>query len=351
MLTREENIGKANTSPSSHHRPIVADTADVVVDVPAAAAGISSTALAAEVLLAAHRGQANQVIALHNQLKRRGGPEGVYDAADAAAALWVAAQSGHATVVNSLLDHCGVDINSQYGARGTALLVSAQNGHYRVMQALLGRGADTELADKDGVTPLFMAAKNTRLRCVMALADAGAVIDAPRRGDGVTPLLMAAQNGHMHVVSELLARGADIDKVCTDDGMSPLYAACRKGRVDVVRVLAESGADLLKKRSSHGETPLHCAAFWGHLGCVEVLGAYGVPLDTVDFDGDTPHSAAKEAGPRGVIVAEWLAAAENHRPLQCEWWGSEGHALRAGTPPWKLKAGMELHGIIQDRWV
>ena len=306
-----------------------------------------------EVLLAAHRGNATDVIRLHAELTaaRNSSSSGgrgdggdstadnsapTYNEADAAAALWLAAQSGHATVVNTLLDHCSVNIDVSNADLGTALLVAAQNGHLPVVQALLARDADVEIPDPYGVTPLFMAAKNKRLGCVRLLADAGARVDAPRWTDGVTPLLMAAQSGHVAVVEELVNRGADLDQVCTDDGQSALYAAVRKGRASVVRVLCENGAAIMNPRSNHGDTPLHCAAYWGNLNCVKILGAYGAPLDTPDYDGDTALDAAQEAGKRGVPTAIWLESVSAFAPLQYAWWGLEGYALRRDRAPFRM---------------
>lgn len=165
--------------------------ADAVAAAAAAAAAAALASKQRNVLLAAHRGNATEVIRLHAELmaahhSSNGAAanadfsSAAYNATDAAGALWVAAQSGHATVVNTLLDHCRVKVDVPHGALGTALLVAAQNGHLPVVEALLARDADVEIPDPDGVTPLFMAAKNKRLGCVQLLAAAGANVDAPR---------------------------------------------------------------------------------------------------------------------------------------------------------------------------
>jgi ankyrin repeat protein len=65
-----------------------------------------------------------------------------------------------------------------------------------------------DLADKDGVTPLFMAAMNGHEGVVALLLGAGAGVNLADK-DGVTPLFRAAQNGHEGVVALLLAAGAD----------------------------------------------------------------------------------------------------------------------------------------------
>ncbi|KAK3245162.1 hypothetical protein CYMTET_45253 [Cymbomonas tetramitiformis] len=56
------------------------------------------------------------------------------------------------------------------------------------------------------------------------------------RKDGVTPLCIAAQNGQKEVVDVLLAKGAQVD-LAQKDGVTPLIAAALKGQKEVVDVL------------------------------------------------------------------------------------------------------------------
>ena len=75
--------------------------------------------------------------------------------------------------------------------------------------------------------------------------------------NGQTPLFIASYNGDVEVVKVLAESGADINKARY--GQTPLYAASWIGHAEVVKVLAESGADI-NKANGDGETPLYIAS-------------------------------------------------------------------------------------------
>ncbi|MFK4065971.1 ankyrin repeat domain-containing protein [Streptomyces sp. NPDC029674] len=104
------------------------------------------------------------------------------------------------------------------------LVYAASLGVTREVRTLLNRGADPELPDADGTTPLYAASVHGAADTVRVLLRAGARPDTESRGltDG-TPLCGAAAWGHVDTVRELLAHGAD-PNLREDDGTggSPL---------------------------------------------------------------------------------------------------------------------------------
>ena len=56
----------------------------------------------------------------------------------------------------------------------TALVMAAQNGHAEVVDELLARGAEVNKAATDGVTPLFVACKKGHLTIMRVLLEHGA---------------------------------------------------------------------------------------------------------------------------------------------------------------------------------
>lgn len=77
-------------------------------------------------------------------------------------ALIPAAERGHVEVVQELLDHTDVDVNHVNNLGWTALLeaiILSEGGprHVEIVRLLLAAGADPNLADGDGVTPLAHA--------------------------------------------------------------------------------------------------------------------------------------------------------------------------------------------------
>ncbi|KAK3237557.1 hypothetical protein CYMTET_52372, partial [Cymbomonas tetramitiformis] len=59
----------------------------------------------------------------------------------------------------------------------TPLYAAASNGQKEVVEALLAKGAQVDLADKEGMTPLYRAAYNGHKEVVEALLAKGAQVD------------------------------------------------------------------------------------------------------------------------------------------------------------------------------
>ena len=91
----------------------------------------------------------------------------------------------------------------------TALCAVASNGRAETVSALIVGGADPDLSDDDGFTPLMGAAMNDHADAVTALAEGGASLDGRDARDGFTALHRAARLGHSDAVRALLEAGAD----------------------------------------------------------------------------------------------------------------------------------------------
>jgi ankyrin repeat protein len=93
----------------------------------------------------------------------------------------------------------------------TALHIAIKNHAYTWLSFLLGKGADPNIADKKGVTPLMLASQSGFTDAVIALARSGARVDAPN-DTGETPLILAVLAKQAPMVRVLLAAGADPDR-------------------------------------------------------------------------------------------------------------------------------------------
>jgi ankyrin repeat protein len=94
-------------------------------------------------------------------------------------ALIPAAERGHVAVVEALLTSSDVNVNHINNLGWTALLeaiVLSDGGHphQQIAQLLIGHGADLNIADKDGVTPLQHARQRGFAEIARQLAQAGA---------------------------------------------------------------------------------------------------------------------------------------------------------------------------------
>jgi ankyrin repeat protein len=69
-------------------------------------------------------------------------------------------EEGDVDVVKAVAERTQVDLETRDAADKTPLHMAADNGHLPVVQYLCEQGADKELSDDDGGTPLLRAAFN-----------------------------------------------------------------------------------------------------------------------------------------------------------------------------------------------
>jgi ankyrin repeat protein len=217
----------------------------------------------------------------------------------------------------------------------TALLTATQNRHYELGKFLLERGADPNLTNKGGWSPLYIATDNRNIEggdyptrrpdmdhmaYIDLLLEAGADPNTRMRSstetrtvfthqwlyeNGATPFLRAAQSGDLELMRRLIERGAD-PNLNTDEGVTPLMVASGIGWVEgvtyewspaqtleVVKWLIELGLDVNARDTSEGRTALMGAAHKGRTDVIEVLVTAGADLSIRDVGSrDSIHALA-----------------------------------------------------------
>ncbi len=134
---------------------------------------------------------------------------------------------------------------------------------------LIRAGADVNLPEPDGTTPLLWAVYNSSPELVELLLDAGADPNIPNSLD-LSPLLQASRYGNAAMISALLDAGANLDDAQL--GSEPaLLAAARSGNIDAVKVLLDAGADANVTEAIEQQTALMWATAEGHLDIVKLL--------------------------------------------------------------------------------
>lgn len=90
------------------------------------------------------------------------------------AGLLAAARTGHANTVKDMIA-AGANVNVKDEHGNTPLLEAARNGHDDVVRALLAAGADMKVRNDDNKTALMLALQNSHEDAVRALREAGEV--------------------------------------------------------------------------------------------------------------------------------------------------------------------------------
>lgn len=150
--------------------------------------------------------------------------------------LFLAASDGNLTELDRLLN-MGANVNVREVEGETPLMYAAANGQNAAVNLLLDRGADLEALSYNHENTLARAIGMKQYDTVILLLDRGARIDTGQ------PLIYAAGNDDVKMVKLLLARGANVNSTDDDRDTALIAAASRSASAETVRVLLSAGAD------------------------------------------------------------------------------------------------------------
>lgn len=156
-------------------------------------------------------------------------------------------KGGEAT---ALLSQPGSTVINARGSDGeSALHIVARERDLTWLGFLLGKGARPDIENKEGSTPLALAAQLGWIDGARVLLSRGAKVDAAN-GRGETPLIIAVQRRDIPMTRLLIQAGADPNRTDNSAGYSALDYAKRDARAAaLLRVLEEAPA---KKREAAG---------------------------------------------------------------------------------------------------
>jgi uncharacterized protein len=197
--------------------------------------------------------------------------------------------------------------------RRTPLHLAVVKKQVRSLVTLLELGANPNLVDAAGLTPLDQAALAGEQAMVDALLGAGADLRLPAAvaldrdvdrvlapdRDALAPggrwgtlILRASEQAPAHVVERLIHYGASVDvrddattSVDNTTGYTPLHAAAFFGNAGAARVLLEHKADLSARDTKYHGTPAGWADYAGHAVVRDLILAGPIDMfDAVRFD-------------------------------------------------------------------
>ncbi|KAL7397389.1 hypothetical protein ABVT39_021211 [Epinephelus coioides] len=207
------------------------------------------------------------------------------------AALFYAVSRNNEKTVTVLLD---AGAEADYDVINEAIKLNQES----VLRLLLDnpRGAPSE--DTLG-SALFSAVKQNCDGVLTTLIDSGANVNMLDK-QGYTPLLLSAELGHTEVLRVLVAKQAKLDATLSDLS-SALHLAVHSGSAPIVQTLLETGLEP-NIAGPKAQTPLHLAAQCNRPELVDVLLRAGAQVNAVAQDGLTPLHVASQQGHADTVI-------------------------------------------------
>jgi ankyrin repeat protein len=186
----------------------------------------------------------------------------------------------------------------------TALMYVAHGGRVEVAQLLIQRGADVNMVDSLGVTPLMKASLQKYAEVALCLLQAGADVSVVDHS-GHCALQAAVQSNSTELAQLLLDHGADINAT-DNEGYNCLFKAVEDGHVPMIKLLVQRGLNV-HAVNSKGHTLLMIAAGKGHKAAAEWLIQQGVAVNTADNQGKVClHGACSGSSSDDAAMIELL---------------------------------------------
>lgn len=265
-------------------------------------------------------------------------------------ALHYAAAASSIDVLRFLISRkANVDQQSSVGV--TPLMWAMEFQDLDGFKLLLAAHPNLELARHETLsfTPLAAAAWDGRTEYAKLLLDAGANPNV-RDEDGWTPLLRATYNrAPIRLIALLLDHGARVD-ARNNGGNASLSHALRSGDAGVAKLLLERGADIritgFDNRKWHDNSQMNSAG-WSALGgdpeCLHLALAYGADPRLRDGEGRDALQIAREHNhPTTVaLIGETLLKLG-------QGWTSRHFAVEYGIREALLRPGPDLDAQTED---
>uniref|UniRef100_A0A452U192 Ankyrin repeat domain 6 n=1 Tax=Ursus maritimus TaxID=29073 RepID=A0A452U192_URSMA len=202
--------------------------------------------------------------------------------------LLIAAYKGQAENVVQLINK-GAKVAVTKGDQ-TALHRATVVGNTEVIAALIQEGCALDRQDKDGNMAPHEASWHGFSQSAKLLVKAGANVLAKNKA-GNTALHLACQNSHSQSTRVLLLGGSRAD-LKNNAGDTCLHVAARYNHLSIIKLLLSAFCSVHEKNQA-GDTALHVAAALNHKKVVKILLEAGADGTIVNNAGQTPLETAR----------------------------------------------------------
>lgn len=220
------------------------------------------------------------------------------------------------------------DIDETDNKGNTALLWSVKDNRFDAMKMLLQKGAKVECMNREGKTPLSIAADRCDKELTYELANYAAKKDEKNKSGygalgwaahhglipivrlilkreatvinirdkaGNTPLMLAVWTEHANVVRMLLNKGAKVD-IKSERGKTAMIFATEKGNAEIIGLLSQQ-SEAIAEKNEFGWTLLMTAARHGHIKTLEsIIDSLGQHARTQELEREAKKKKDKEQG-------------------------------------------------------
>ena len=186
-----------------------------------------------------------------------------------------------------------------------SLFSNSFKGDMEGIYTLIDNKVNVNVKNKNGMTPLMIAAQNGYVELAKILIQAGADVKTSNSLTGDTSLILASENGQTMCVQTLLKCHANVN-IQGRNGDTALISAARNGNEDCLQVLKDKGANL-NIQNNNGNTALIAAVHRFQFQCAVQLIRAGADVNLMDNQGNTAIVLAARKGQ--VDIAQKLITA------------------------------------------
>lgn len=165
--------------------------------------------------------------------------------------LHLAAEIGSLAATNMLLKSGG-NVNERNNLLHTPAFLAASFGR-SVLLTLIKNGADINVPDEKGRTPLHVSLENGHIFVIKILIEHNATVNSKDK-EGKTPLHLASKLGNLNAASILLKANAIVN-AADSNRCTPLHYCTSSV---LLKLLIKNGA-FVNSKDAYGKTPLHKA--------------------------------------------------------------------------------------------